>query len=107
MDKPAVLVYGYAPERTKVVEALVAGQSKDCDVLRLGPHIRIGQIRAMFRFCSVAPMDSESKARTVVLYLESMTDDAQNALLRVIEEPPANVVFVLVKANTYKVFGTT
>lgn len=55
--------------------------------------IGVGEIRLMISDCYVKPNESPCK---VYLIFEKMTAEAQNALLKILEEPPQNVRFIIV-----------
>jgi len=58
-------------------------------------EIRVDQIRALHGFMSVAI--HRTRARVVLMYpLETVNDVGANALLKMLEEPPPQTVFVLV-----------
>lgn len=59
-----------------------------------GPALRVDEIRRIRRDASVKPNEAERKAY-VLLEAQDMTEQAQNALLKILEEPPAGVVFML------------
>lgn len=60
----------------------------------LGPALRVDEIRRIRAEAFVRPNEADRK---VYLLLESqeMTEQAQNALLKVLEEPPSGVLFLL------------
>lgn len=106
MTNQAVFLFGYQPKQIKAVEALAAKHSSPSDILRLGPGIHAGQIRYALVFCETAPIDPRSRAKTVVLNMEGIALSAQNALLRVLEEPPKTAMFVLTKLTVHGILPT-
>jgi DNA polymerase-3 subunit delta' len=65
-----------------------------------GPHkdIRIQQIRDIERAVSLRPF--EGRCRVVIIVpADAMNEEAQNAFLKTLEEPPPDVVFVLVASR--------
>lgn len=57
-------------------------------------HIGISQVRDFTRQMILSPMASVTRAG-VIANAQLLTPEAQNALLKIIEEPPKNAVFIL------------
>ena len=55
--------------------------------------VGVGEIRLMIADCFVKPNEANCK---VYLIFDKMTAEAQNALLKILEEPPQNVQFIIV-----------
>lgn len=89
------------------------GQCRDCRKVRNGVHpdviyvtretddkgkqkreIRVDQVREMIGQAQVMPNEAEGKA-FIIQEAETMNPNAQNALLKLLEEPPRGVVLVL------------
>jgi DNA polymerase-3 subunit delta' len=67
--------------------------------------IRVEEIRAVPRFLSLTP--AEGGHRVVLIDgVESMPQDAQNALLKTLEEPPARAVLLLVSSAPDRLLPT-
>ena len=72
-----------------------------------GPHkkIQIAQIREIERAVALRPF--EGRTRVVIIDLaEAMNVEAENAFLKTLEEPPPDVVFVLVTAEAEALLPT-
>ncbi len=54
--------------------------------------VGVGEIRTMISDCYVKPNEAQSK---VYFIFDKMTVEAQNALLKILEEPPRNVQFII------------
>ena len=68
-------------------------------------EIRVDQIRALHAFLAVAT--HRSRFRVVLMYpLESVNDVGANALLKMLEEPPPQTVFVLVADHLGRIPAT-
>ncbi len=68
-------------------------------------EIRVDQVRALQSFVSVAT--HRSRFRTILVYpLETLNDVAANALLKMLEEPPARTVFILVADHLGRIPAT-
>ena len=80
------------------------------DVVTICPEgsshsIKINKIREVIYQVSLKPY--EAKKRIFVINdAEEMTDEAQNALLKLLEEPPQNHIFILTASNIAGVFPT-
>jgi hypothetical protein len=69
------------------------------DVHRLAPEgagqqIRIGQVQALAAELALLPLEGRCRV-AVIEHAQRLNDDAQNALLKTLEEPPAGVTIVL------------
>ena len=67
------------------------------DIAYIGPdgqHIKIGAIRSLNEFLVKRPQEGDHRA-IVISRAELMTPQAQNCLLKPLEEPPAQTVFIL------------
>jgi DNA polymerase III subunit delta' len=60
------------------------------------PSITIEQVRTIIQTLSLSPYAADGIRMVVIDAAELMTMEAQNALLKLIEEPPAQTIFVLV-----------
>ncbi len=59
--------------------------------------VGVGEIRMMISDCFVKPNEAACK---VYLIFDKMTVEAQNALLKILEEPPQNVQFIIVTESS-------
>lgn len=59
--------------------------------------VGVGEIRTMISDCFVKPNEAHNK---VYLIFDKMTTEAQNALLKILEEPPENVQFIIVTESS-------
>lgn len=100
-----ILIFGANEElRKKEIEKLLKNaklriSKNNPDLLEISPpegkkSIGIDQIRAAITFLSERPFSHKNKA--VIIYKsELMTIEAQNALLKTLEEPPAFAILIL------------
>ena len=59
--------------------------------------VGVGEIRTMISDCYVKPNEAQCK---VYFIFDKMTVEAQNALLKILEEPPQNVQFIIVTESS-------
>ena len=57
----------------------------------------VGEIRSMISDCYIKPNEGSGK---VYFIFDKMTTEAQNALLKILEEPPQNVMFVIATVSS-------
>lgn len=67
--------------------------------------IPVDDIREMIRLCSQYPFEGGNRA-VVVRDAENMTPQAQNCLLKILEEPPQNTYFILTTAHPDQMLTT-
>jgi len=70
-----------------------------------GASIRIDQIRGLRRKLSYKPVDAK-KRFVFIIKANVMTTESANAILKILEEPPANTIFVLIVENQKDVLQT-
>ena len=95
------------------------GECRSCRVAKSGAHpditfispeegkkfINVGQIRTLRAEAFVKPHMSERRA-FVINTAEVMNESAQNAFLKVLEEPPEGVIFILVSLSASELLET-
>jgi DNA polymerase-3 subunit delta' len=81
------------------------GSDEDEGESELRSIIAIGQIREMARHAAYAPREGPRRV-FVIDPADRMTLEAQNALLKTLEEPPGRAVIVLVAARPHALLGT-
>ncbi len=78
------------------------------DILSISPDnqkIKISAIRDIYQ--SIISKPNEAKMRAVLIEdAESMNEQAQNAFLKMLEEPPANTFFILIANNINSLLAT-
>ncbi len=78
------------------------------DILKLSPEnqtIKISAIRDLFQ--SIISKPNEAKMRVVIIEnTETMNEQAQNAFLKMLEEPPLNTFFILISDNINSLLAT-
>lgn len=70
-----------------------------------GKNIKIGQIRALQESISEKPIVSDKKVY-IINNSDLMTVEAQNCLLKTLEEPPEYAIIILVLSNENKLLST-
>ncbi|MCK5099414.1 MAG: hypothetical protein KAR45_15000, partial [Desulfobacteraceae bacterium] len=78
------------------------------DIIRISPDnqmIKISAIRNLFQLIISKP--NEAKMRAVIIEnAETMNEQAQNAFLKMLEEPPSNTFFILISDNINSMLAT-
>ena len=71
------------------------------DITRISPQHTIGiaNIRMLKRRIALKPFKSKTKA-VIIEDAQTLTIEAQNALLKTLEEPPNNTIIILLTTNT-------
>lgn len=93
---------GYACGKCSVCHRVNEGQFPDFFVLHpAGNNIKIDQIRELQRKAQFKPYEADRKIY-LISQAESMTRDAANCLLKVLEEPPPDTIFLLTAVNQHK-----
>lgn len=70
-----------------------------------GTSIKLGQIRNLKERCRVHPY--EGQRRVIILEdCQDLTEEASNALLKILEEPPASNLFLLLAPEPYSLMPT-
>lgn len=90
-----------AIRREKITEQLTSWNISTLDTIVITPseeHIAISDIRALRHRVMLAPMNSAYVVGTIY-DAATMTPEAQNALLKLLEEPPPRVRFLIETAN--------
>ena len=102
-----ILSDGLPPREAERVSRLVAeNRFEDCRFFPAeGEKCGVAEVKAMLGECYVKPAEAARKV-FVLSRVHEMLPAAQNKLLKVLEEPPANVVFLLGSASEYAVLPT-
>jgi DNA polymerase-3 subunit delta' len=83
-----------------------SGNHPNIEIIRpSGASIKIKQIREVITKVSKKPFESGYKV-LIIDDADKMTQEAQDAFLKTLEEPPANTVFVLLVQNQYSLLPT-
>lgn len=80
------------------------------DVLLLSPDspekpYSVSALRELILSCYVLPNDGDKKVY-ILRNIHEMSEQAQNTLLKIIEEPPAHVIFILTCQNRSRILPT-
>ncbi|MBQ6847557.1 MAG: DNA polymerase III subunit delta' [Clostridia bacterium] len=68
-------------------------------------NIAVGQIRDLKANAYIKPHQADSKV-FIIDFADTMNEQSQNALLKVLEEPPANTVFILIAESKASLLDT-
>lgn len=77
----------------------------DVDIIETEKSVGIGEIRSLQKRIFLKPSQSEQKAVILEAFF-GMTTESQNAFLKVLEEPPANTIIIIL-ANSLDFFLPT
>ena len=75
------------------------------DAKKTRSSIPIDDIREMIRLCSSYPFEGGNRV-ILINNADDMTPQAQNCLLKILEEPPANTYFILTSSHSEKLLVT-
>lgn len=92
----------------KIQEQITGWNISPFDVITLAPkeeHISIDEVRALKRRLKLTPMKSDYMIG-VIYQAKSMTHEAQNAILKLLEEPPLRVRLLIESENTNMLLPT-
>ena len=90
---------------------------KGCHMTQIGSHpdvsvispdgkqLSVDKIRALRQDAYLSPAIANRKVY-IIEKAETMNDSAQNALLKILEEPPQNVIFILITVSAEKLLTT-
>lgn len=78
---------------------------KEQYILKSDKSISVEDIRALIKDTQLLPLGSGNKIY-IIHDADTMTDQAQNAFLKALEEPPSNVYFLLTVTNSEQLIDT-
>lgn len=85
---------------------IAEGQHPDVVVLQSeGLHVRLEQVRYLLERVYFCPLEGRRKV-FILRQAESLTAEAANSLLKALEEPPGDVLFVLTASSRQAVLST-
>ncbi len=97
--------------------AAPCGECRNCHLAQVGSHpdiklitpqkkqLSVDEVRALRQEAFLTPVVATRKVY-IIEKADSMADGAQNALLKILEEPPAGVVFILLTASAESLLET-
>jgi DNA polymerase III delta prime subunit len=100
------LITGYLPGRTRRVNDIASSLAQPADTLFRGPNCSARDIHEIIAFTRVRPLDRRSVARVVIIDMEPTRRSSQTSLLRILEETPPYVKFILTAAEPLSVMET-
>lgn len=93
------------PEDDEISQAIMSGSCMDVVEIDGASNRSIDEIRKLREDCRYAPAQCTYKIY-IIDEVHSLTQDAFNALLKTLEEPPAHVKFIFATTEAHKVLGT-
>ncbi len=88
-------------------EAELAGQAYFKHVWADKANITIDQIRELQAFLKLKLIGENARRIVLIENAQLLTTEAQNALLKMLEEPPANTIFILTATAEHSLLPTT
>ena len=92
----------------KCRECELIEKNSHCDVLTYAPDgatFKVDTVREIRDNAYIMPIEAKRKVN-ILLDCDKMTEQAQNALLKVLEEPPAFMVFILICRSSSALLST-
>lgn len=93
------------PEDDEISQAIMNGSCMDVVEIDGASNRSIDEIRQLRDDCQYAPAQCTYKIY-IIDEVHSLTQDAFNALLKTLEEPPKHVKFIFATTEAHKVLGT-
>lgn len=98
----SILITGKDKDQIKLAAKKICDQNKisrfDIEIIETEKTVGIGEIRKLQEKLFLKPMESETKAVILEAFL-GMTADSQNAFLKVLEEPPADTIIMILTSS--------
>jgi len=92
--------------KCEACDTLIEGQSPDLYVVQpIDSNIGVEQIRSMGKAAYIKPLNAKRKV-FVIDQAEKMTVQAQNSLLKILEDPPGDSVIILSTVNYNSLLAT-
>lgn len=99
---PKIIISGDVEEIKKYISNLLINFSvSPFDISSIGENdssIKIEKIRELKQKLSLKPFSGKKKA-TIIYHAENLTTEAQNAMLKILEEPPEDTIILLTTSN--------
>jgi len=92
------LIWGKNKEKVKEAALKIVSKRKvdkfDTEILEFEKQMGIPDVRLLQKNLFLKPLRSEEKAE-IILAFDGLTLEAQNALLKILEEPPAHTIIII------------
>lgn len=106
LQLPALIIGSQASTRWQKAQELTADLPRvDCLMVSPDPSIGIDQVREIISFVNLTASQGGGKA-VIIKEAQTMTPEAQNAALKTLEEPPANVLLILTSPSAEHLLPT-
>ncbi len=106
---PKLLVSSEKADTQRCIDLQIQKHSiSPFDIIYLGENcgsIKIEQIRELRQKLNLKPFQGTNKA-TIIYNAQNLTPEAQNSLLKTLEEPPFDTVIILVAPNENLLLAT-
>jgi DNA polymerase III delta prime subunit len=98
----SILITGKDKEQLRLAAQKICDENKisrfDVEIITTEKTVGIGDIRKLQERLFLKPLESEVKAVVLEAFF-GMTDDSQNAFLKVLEEPPADTIIMILTSS--------
>ena len=91
--------------KCSMCKAITEGRALDVIEIDAASHTSIDDVRALIERINYAPAEAKYKIY-IIDEVHQISTSASNALLKTLEEPPPNIVFILATTETHKVLPT-
>jgi DNA polymerase III gamma/tau subunit len=98
----SILITGKDQEKVQLAAKRICDENKisrfDIEIIESEKTVGIGDIRKLQEKLFLKPLESEKKAVILEAFF-GMTPDSQNAFLKVLEEPPADTIIMILTSS--------
>jgi len=101
-----ILLFGYAEANRKIANSIISQTASPSDTLRVGPSIKIAEIREAIQWASLSPVDASSTKRVLYISMGSETRQIQSTLLSFLESDTLQAQVIITSISQSRVLPT-